>query len=629
MTDTVIRMDQAIWNTLHGRLLSVTSPDFGGNVPRFMVHVEPIYILLAPLFLVWNDVRLLLILQTVVLALGAFPVYGIARRCLGHDGLALAFAGAYLLFPSLQYANLFDFHGDTLAVLPLLLCVWFLIQRRWRGFWLCAVLAMMCKEWVSLLIAMMGLYLLVREKERRAGLAALAVGLLWFVVATQVVRGHFYGGYNELLPSVYTGIQGGAGGVVKTALIQPLTIIGKILTVNNMGMSVLLLLPVGFLALWRLDVLFITAPILLGLWLTGMDLRNHRNATLIPIILFSAILGAGALKGWFQRRAGGEGLWRRFHLANYERALAGSLTCFAVLSAVFVGPSPLSWKFWTPGEFLYWGNLHNFRVTAHDHVTDRFIRSIPPNVPISVSGGIAPHLTHRETCYSFPYPEEMGQVDYVLVDLLENHATPWIPREREREKIAALLQDERFALVAAQDGLLLFAKGKAHGLKQRATMVKEAHPQFKVHHPFGNRLELVGYDAPSGPWRPGQTVRLTYYWKVLPGFAKPFTSLPYCGEMESLDRDILIADVFICGAWQWRQVHLPTYLLFPPTQWKAGMLLREEMDWPVPDDLPAGEYTWTMGLYTAYEKFPIQVDDAHRVPGTGLIQVQPGLIRPQ
>src|SRR5512143_2435013 len=52
--------DQAIWNTAHGRILAYSSePEFGGNF--LATHLQPILILLAPLYWLWDDVRVLLI----------------------------------------------------------------------------------------------------------------------------------------------------------------------------------------------------------------------------------------------------------------------------------------------------------------------------------------------------------------------------------------------------------------------------------------------------------------------------------------------------------------------------------------------------------------------------------------
>ncbi len=125
---------------------------------RLAMHVEPIYFLIAPIYWLRQQPETLLILQTVVLALGAWPVFWLARERLESDLAGVAFAAVYLLFPGLEAANLWEFHAVALAA-PLLLFAFYYGQAgRWRLFWLFAVLAMMTKEEIPLTAALMGMY---------------------------------------------------------------------------------------------------------------------------------------------------------------------------------------------------------------------------------------------------------------------------------------------------------------------------------------------------------------------------------------------------------------------------------------------------------------------------------------
>jgi uncharacterized membrane protein len=76
-------MSQVLWNTAHGRLfeLSLDRPLDTELVGSYLGnHVRPILLLLAPLYRLWPDPRLLLILQSVALGLGAVPLFWIVRR---------------------------------------------------------------------------------------------------------------------------------------------------------------------------------------------------------------------------------------------------------------------------------------------------------------------------------------------------------------------------------------------------------------------------------------------------------------------------------------------------------------------------------------------------------------------
>ena len=63
-------VDQAVWNTRHGRPFAMTNIE--GLTNRLGTHVEPILLPISLLYFVQSDPRLLLLLQTIVIALGAF-----------------------------------------------------------------------------------------------------------------------------------------------------------------------------------------------------------------------------------------------------------------------------------------------------------------------------------------------------------------------------------------------------------------------------------------------------------------------------------------------------------------------------------------------------------------------------
>ena len=111
------QMDQAIWNTSRGRFVEEIKEDFLST--RLTDHVEPIFLPLSAVFWLWDDVRAILLLQVLAVALGAIPLFALARGKLG-GALALGFVAAYLLNPSLQSAVLTEFHAIPLAV-PFLL----------------------------------------------------------------------------------------------------------------------------------------------------------------------------------------------------------------------------------------------------------------------------------------------------------------------------------------------------------------------------------------------------------------------------------------------------------------------------------------------------------------------------
>ena len=86
-----------VWNTAHGRpfyFSTYQQAEFELDIPLEEIehvdnllsyHVEPLLGPIALLYRLWEDPRLLLLLQTIVIALGALPAYGLARFRLCHD----------------------------------------------------------------------------------------------------------------------------------------------------------------------------------------------------------------------------------------------------------------------------------------------------------------------------------------------------------------------------------------------------------------------------------------------------------------------------------------------------------------------------------------------------------------
>ncbi len=113
---------QAIWNTAHGHILETTAEN-GDAFSRLGWHVDPLLAVFAPLWWIWSSPVILLVVQAVAVGLGALPVFWLARKHLGPEKAATAFALAYLAYPATQW-NALDpnlaFHHVSLA-LPLLL----------------------------------------------------------------------------------------------------------------------------------------------------------------------------------------------------------------------------------------------------------------------------------------------------------------------------------------------------------------------------------------------------------------------------------------------------------------------------------------------------------------------------
>ena len=123
-------MVQAVWSTAHGHVLEVTEGQTGEQLVRLGFHVDPILALLAPAWIVFPSPVTLITIQVVAVALGALPVYWLARRHTGSAWVGGLLALTYLAYPWTAWIALDAFHPVALAIPLLLFCVWFLDSDR-------------------------------------------------------------------------------------------------------------------------------------------------------------------------------------------------------------------------------------------------------------------------------------------------------------------------------------------------------------------------------------------------------------------------------------------------------------------------------------------------------------------
>ena len=91
---------------------------------QFAVHFSPILFLIVPVYALFQTPITLLVIKSTVIAIGAIPVFLLAKKILGTPIWGLFFAIGYLLYPALQGINWYDFQPQsffpTLALFTIL-----------------------------------------------------------------------------------------------------------------------------------------------------------------------------------------------------------------------------------------------------------------------------------------------------------------------------------------------------------------------------------------------------------------------------------------------------------------------------------------------------------------------------
>lgn len=431
-------LNQAIWNTAHGNWFHLTNQP--GTVNRLSLHVEPILVPISWLYLLYPEPPLLLVLQSVVVALGAIPLFALARHKLGNEWVALAFAIVYLLTPTIQAANWIEFHPITLAPTFLLAAFYYLVTDRPRYFTLFAILAASCKEEVALLIVMMGAYALIILRRPRWGLVTMALAMAWALLAVLGIQQFFAEGNIHWGRYAYLGDS--PGEMVLSLLTRPGLVWAQLVKADAGGYLWSLLWPTAFLALLAPEVLILSLPSLAINLLADFP-PMHETTTLIyaapivPFVLAGAVMGLARVAGWLRNE------WLRNALVPL---LAGAVLLLGLRAQRLYG--------YLPGN----GNYMDLTITDHHRRAAAIIEQIPADAAVSAQDRLNPHVSGRETVYIFPRIEDerIGDADTVFVDVT-GPAWPQHPNDL-RATIDSLLAED-FGVAAADDGYLLLRRG--------------------------------------------------------------------------------------------------------------------------------------------------------------------------
>ena len=431
-------MVQAVWWTAHGHPLRMTNLH-GDQISRLAAHVDPLLAVFGPLWWIWPSPDLMLVVQALAIAAGAFPVYWLARKHLRSARAGLGFALAYLLYPATGWLTLNEFHPVALATPLLLFAFWFLDNDRLLPFALCAVAAAASKEEIGLVVAGFGLWYALARRRTAAGLVIAALGFAWSAIAIGVVIPHFHTAGESDFYGRYSEVGGSAAGIVKTAFTHPGRIAHAAFSSRDLHYLLTLVAPLAGLCLLAPLVLIAALPELainlLSATPTQTSIHFHYTAGLIPPLVIAAVLGAK-------------------RLSRGTLAVAMVAVTAALVGNYLLGPIP-GWRH-VPGGSTYQATAA--RVTDHDRITARALTLIPKSAVVSATNTLGAHLSARRRILSFPYVQD---ATWIAADETQpGYADRYAPLPTALA-LAALRRDPDWRLVFEQDGVLVFNRAPA------------------------------------------------------------------------------------------------------------------------------------------------------------------------
>jgi uncharacterized membrane protein len=444
---------QSLYTTgFHGKLLGYTleTPTVNPYGSFLGAHFSPILFLLVPLYRLAPFAETLLILQSVILAMGAFGLYAICYYVLSSRFASLSLAISYLLYTPLHALNWFDFHVQAFIPLLFFLMYYFYLKKEYKRSFLFLILLLSTVEMMPVLVFPFGLYCLLSDrKDKRVltySLAIMCTCIAWFLSASLVKAylnpmhsttygaWHIWGSdYIQMLTSVVT---------------KPVEVLTYFLTVFPLEKTLYFLwltAPLFFLPLIaRKEFILLTMPWIALTFIsvyTGYFAYQYA-AFVAPQIFISTVYGLKRVSEFAD-----DGVMKKALIFKFTKWIL----MLIIITFILIGPFGVV----PQTRQLY---IHGLpEDNSHKEVLRQILQLIPSDASVYTSFHIAPHLANRLELYAHAVPDKPP--DYIVIDLNSRDSSISLdtfggtPIMGMRE----LLGKYNYTLIVSIDGILIYS----------------------------------------------------------------------------------------------------------------------------------------------------------------------------
>lgn len=444
-----------VWNTSVGNWFEHTyhTLTFPNLINHLGDHVQPILWPISWLYVFHDGAETLLVLQAFVVGNGVVPVFLLARTILHRTSAALLFGLIYAMHPALHAALLFDFHPIVMAIPWLLWAFYFAQEKRYRAMSIAALLVLFSKENLSLVIALFGVYLMLK-RQYKPGLSLFLGGIAWFAFCFFVILPTFNPGQGSTAFYRYSYLGNTWFDIAVNLITHPQIVWQKLSEPLSIKYLQGLFVPLGLLSLFAPQVMLVAVSELgLNLFssLAAQRTINYQYSAMnIAVLVVASIYGVQ---------------WLAKQQKKYLPSIAYPIVMIAPLLALAMS---ITFHYRNYGSLRPWGLEYrdSYQITEHDKLANRFLAQIPPDAIISAQSDLASHVSQREIVYVFP---TVLDAEYVFLDfrslIFPVHLFPiegLTPEEAYREYIRRLFTEDGFALLDYEDGWLLLERNEGN-----------------------------------------------------------------------------------------------------------------------------------------------------------------------
>lgn len=231
-------------------------------------HAELSVFFFTPIYAIRPDAETLIWMQSAIIGIGAIPLYLLASRHLNR-WVAMVLAFCYLLYPPLHSSHLFEFHWQPIAAVLVFWALYLLDLRWYLAFAVVFIIALGCREDVSIGLTVAGLFYLFSGYRPVAGAVMAAAAAGYFVLVRFYVQPYFGSWwFQDMYKDLFPQGDPSFAGVVKTLISNPVYVFSTLMAKEKLEYLLRIFLPLAFLPVRRTYLWALFVPAVLGTVLT-------------------------------------------------------------------------------------------------------------------------------------------------------------------------------------------------------------------------------------------------------------------------------------------------------------------------------------------------------------------------
>lgn len=436
--------NNTFWNLLRGEFF-YSSPCLGMRGSQIQYHATLTAYLLLPFYALYQRAESLLVIQAALCALGALPLYGLARRRLASDWMAVALVAAYFLYAPAHGAIFYDFHFLTISPVFVLTVLYCFETRRRAWLWISLAIALLNREDLGIGLACAFLFYLLNGERPGAAVIGGIVSITYVALSKFVLLPAFSHSLTDSFIYAYkayaTPDAPGFAGVLRTWATNPYFFASRVLIESKLTYTLIMLVPLLLLPL--------------------RDPRTWLFMVFGGIITIFSHEYAPLLQTSFQYTAS----WTGFVFAGAAIALSfwrgradGAPRMGPTVLAVLLVSVVMSYNL---GAFSHENGFRGgfaevkFEMTDTDRTELQDLRAliaqIPPEASVTVSEYESPHVSSRRDAFTLSRGHNGS--DYVLL------RTTSARGGRERDTMNAVVRSGEYGILATRGAFQLWQKG--------------------------------------------------------------------------------------------------------------------------------------------------------------------------